>query len=114
MERSRQSSYPEVDQDWVEQRRSPEPTQRLLLAVVRRAVWDFVLYKDPASTHHELALDAAGWLFWDGQEEEDEEGRYSFLYICSILGLDFRMIREHALRLTRSDIQRLNPNLKDD
>lgn len=100
-----------VDQDWVEQRQSTDPTQRLLLAVVRRAVWDFVLYKDPTAANHELAVDAAGWLFWDGQEEEDEEGRYSFLYICSILGIDPKKVRDHALRLTRADIQKMNTHL---
>ncbi|MGA1354637.1 MAG: hypothetical protein ACO32I_07700 [Candidatus Limnocylindrus sp.] len=94
------------------------PTHRLLVAIIRRAVWDFVLYKDAKRTKdpvlHEIGVDAAGWLFWDGQEECDSEGRYTFLHICSILGLDPRRIREIAARLTRDDIQRLNNGIKEE
>lgn len=94
------------------------PTHRLLVAIIRRAVWDFVLYKevkkheDPAL--HEIGVDAARWLFWDGQEECGDDGRYTFLYICSTLGLAPRRIREIASRLTRDEIQRLNNNIKEE
>lgn len=62
---------------------------------------------------YELALDAAGWMFWDGEECIDEEGRYTFLYVCSLLELDPRRVRTIALHLTRDDIHRMNTNLKE-
>jgi hypothetical protein len=88
------------------------PSRRLLAAIVRRAVLDFALYRDvnPESEplRYALATDAAGWLFFDGTESVDEEGRYTFLYLCMLLGLDARSIREQALSLTRKDLQRFN------
>lgn len=89
------------------------PTQHLLVAIVRRAVWDFVLYRDnPHPCKRSCAEDAAGWLFWDGQEECDVQGRYTFLHICALLGLDAAQIRNKALTLKRSDLQRLNTRMK--
>lgn len=86
--------------------------RRLLAAIVRRAVLDFVLYRDcsPAedSLRHALAADAAGWLFFDGVEATDELGRYTFLHICMLLGVDAKQIRTQALALTRRDLQRFN------
>lgn len=118
---SRRSSSPEVsvDEEWAEERRAPSaPAHRLLVAVVRRAVWDFVLYRDedPKKSHdrYQLAEDAAGWLWWDGEEEIDEEGRYTFRFICETLDLDPKAVRKYALSLTREDIQRLNNNIKED
>lgn len=108
-----------VDADWARDRGpQPTPSQRLLVAIVRRAVWDFVLYKecnpktDPDK--YGLADDAAGWLFWDGEEATDPEGRYSFKHICMMLDLDPKQIRDASLRLTRDDIQRLNNNIKEE
>jgi hypothetical protein len=75
-------------------------------------VLDFALYRDakPADDmlRHNLAADAAGWLFFDGTESMDEEGRYTFLHICQLLGLDAKQIRDQALALTREDLQRFN------
>lgn len=62
---------------------------------------------------HEVGVDAARWLFWDGKEEIDEEGRYSFLHICDTLDLSPRKIRDISAKLTRQDIQRLNNNIKE-
>ena len=96
---------------------SPSPETRLLVAIVRRAVWDFVLYRevDPKKDkeRYGLATDAAGWLFWDGEEEVDDEGRYTFYYICSALDLDHKRVREGVLELTRADIQKLNNHIKE-
>lgn len=95
--------------------REPEngvAARRLLTAIIRRAVLDFALWKDAdpveEELHYKLACDAAGWLFFDGTENVDEEGRYTFLYICSLLEMDAQEIREHALTLTRKDLQRFN------
>ena len=115
------SSLPDcsVDPAWVEGNRGGiPPSHRLLVAIIRRAVWDFVLYKDVKKKDdpalHEIGVDAAAWLFWDGQEEHDGDGRYTFLYICSVLGIEPRRIRETAAKLSRDDIQRLNNNIKED
>jgi len=95
--------------------REPEngvAARRLLTAIIRRAVLDFALYRDcdpdKESLRHELAADAAGWLFFDGTESIDAEGRYTFLHICSLLGINAQLIREQALMLTRKDLQRFN------
>lgn len=109
----------EIDTSYGERGASCEsPTHRLLVAIVRRALWDFVLYRgcDPAvdAERHRLAEDAAGWLFWDGAEETADDNRYTFLYICGILNLEPDKIRKAALRLTRNDIERMSNNIKDD
>jgi hypothetical protein len=75
-------------------------------------VLDFALYKDAdrekEPLRHALAVEAAGWLFFDGTESIDEEGRYTFLHICSLIGLNAKEIRDQALMLTRHDLQRFN------
>ncbi len=113
------SLYPSfsTDEDWSQQSSQSSPGQRLLVAIVRRAIWDYVLYKDCDETseadRYALALDAAGWLFWDGEESTDPEGRYTFLYICQLLDIDPKKIRKATLRLTREDIQKMNNNIKE-
>ncbi len=107
-----------TDPDWSGGRRSGiPPSHRLLVAIIRRAVWDYVLYKDVKQKEdpalHEVGVDAARWLFWDGEEEIDDEGRYSFRHICATLDLDPRKIRGISAKLTRADIQRLNNNIKE-
>lgn len=93
------------------------PARRLLVAIVRRAVLDFALYKnaDPKldKVHHQIAVDAAGWLFFDGTETYDEEGRYTFLYICALLELEPRPIRAKALELDSTDIHRFSGSTGD-
>lgn len=94
------------------------PAHRLLIAIIRRAVWDFVLYQDVKEKDdpilHQVGVEAAEWLFWDGEEEADSEGRYTFMHICEMLDLDPRRVREAARDLNREDIQRLNNNVKED
>ncbi len=91
--------------------------RRLLTAIVRRAVLDFALYRefvedfddaDERDLRARLAVDAAGWIFWDGEEVCDEEGRYTFRHICQLLGMDHKLIRTQALELTREDLKRFN------
>lgn len=105
-----QSQLVETDED-----ASPSanltPEQRLLAAVIRRAVWDFVLYRecgeDPGL--RECASRAAGWLFWDGSEKIDEEGRMTFLYVCSVLNLRPEVIRRNARKMRREDVPTNGP-----
>lgn len=84
-----------------------------MAAILRRAVFDFVFYRDPEHKFHNLAVDAAGWLFWDGEEPENEN-RWSFLHICSQMGLDPKKVRKRCTELTRADLKKLTYHLKDD
>lgn len=91
--------------------------RRLLIAIVRRAVLDFVLYRDVTRAqnllHYKLHSDAARWLFFDGTEVTGEDRRYTFLHICLLTGLDPRRVRDQALVLTRDDLKRFNNNNVD-
>jgi len=80
----------------------------MLLAVLRRAVWDFAQYKDPDNPSHELHIDAAGWLFWDGEEH------MSFHYICHSLDLHPMEIRQAAAKLTRDSIKRISQRIESE
>ena len=82
--------------------------------MLRRAVWDFALYKSlpPEHKNYELAVDASGWLFWDGEEQVGEDGRFTFRYACEVLDVDYKKIRQYALRLSRSDVQRLSDTVR--
>lgn len=79
------------------------PERRLLLAVLRRAIWDFALYRKEkeGTPGFDLAVDAAGWIFWDGEEP------LTFKHICNVLDLDPEMLRGAALTLQRKDIEKL-------
>lgn len=92
------------------------PEVRLWFHVLRRQIWDFVLYKDadPDSKEYTYAEDAAGWIWWDGEEDLDEFHRPTFRHICCVLGLDPRDVREATLRLKRNDVARLSKTLRDD
>lgn len=130
MERSFRSRSPSVsvDADYAADRKGGTTTsQRLLVAIMRRAIWDFVLYKDEDPKLHknpikrkkaaerlEIATEAAGWLFWDGEEETDEHGRYTFKFICSMLDMQPETVRARALALTREEIQALNNHIKEE
>ena len=95
----------------------PTPEQRLMAAIVRRAVWDFVFYRDVHPRRepikYAIATDAAGWLFWDGTETVDDQGRFTFLYICDSLNLEPRQVRREVLRLRREDAKRLHNAFKE-
>lgn len=88
--------------------RSLSPEQRLLAAIIRRAVWDFAYYRDaePGSDRHGLALDAAGWVFHDGHEH------MSFWYMCDVLGVNPHEIRSSMLKMHRADVERLSSRLE--
>lgn len=88
--------------------------QKLLVAVVRRAVWDYILHKDSKYSDKKLMSDdARRWLFSESDDDLDENGCYSFAYACAMLGLDVDNMRIRVLRLRAQDIQRLNNNMKD-
>jgi hypothetical protein len=85
-----------------------------MVAILRRAIWDFALYRDsePGTERFQLAVDAAGWLFWDGEEAIDEEGRYTFKHICSELDLVPQKLRDATLKLTREHISKINRRIE--
>ncbi len=93
---------------------APSPEQRLFVALLRRAVWDYVLYK--ASTERDkkaISNDAAEWIFADDEEDIGEEGHVSFVYACAVLNVDPGMVRRATSALKRDDIHRLSNNLQD-
>lgn len=83
---------------------SPEfsPEKKLLVAILRRAVFDFALYRDSTDENHELAVEAAEWL-WSESEEH-----MSFRYICDILDMEPGVMRKKALALGRNDIKKIS------
>lgn len=92
-----------------EERHPLPPDHRLMIAVLIRAVRDFVNYKDTkrGSEQYKLAVDAAGWLFWDGREP------MTFLKICDTVGLDSENIRKITLTLSRDDLRRMSADIGD-
>jgi hypothetical protein len=86
--------------------------RRLLVAILRRAVLDFVQYQDcerSNANRYQLHVEAAGWLFSDAIEGADGEyNKYTFLQICSLLGMNPMEIREQALTLTKEDLHRFS------
>lgn len=83
------------------------PERRLMAAILRRAVYDFVLYRDEDHEHHALALDSARWIFCRNEEDE-VDGSWTFTYICKDLGLNPAMVRRKARQVTVRDITRLS------
>ena len=95
----------------------PTPEQRLMVAIVRRAVWDFVFYKDADPkgdpVKYAIAADAIGWMFWDGAETVDDQGRFTFLHICDSLNLAPQRVRAEVMKLKREDAKRLHNSFKE-
>lgn len=76
----------------------------LLAAVVRRAAFDIVLYRDsPRLTHKKLAEEAYYWMFI-----EQSPRFMSFVTVCEVLGQDPAWIRQQTLKLTRSDVRKFD------
>jgi len=84
----------------------------LLLEIVRRAAYDWVLYRmSQRLLHKKLAEDAYTWLFeeapahpnWD---ERNRQGKHitAFLTICSELDLDAPTVRRYVRRLTVKNV----------
>lgn len=84
----------------------------LLLEVIRRAAYDWVLYRTSRRMlHKRLAEDAHTWLFVEAPGhpnwvERDKMGKSitSFLAICSELDLDAETVRKYVRRLTVKNV----------
>jgi len=85
----------------------------LLSEIVRRAAFDWVLYRNSRRLdNRELANDAYAWLFLEepghpGWVEKEKSGYilFSFVNICEVLDLDVDEVRKHLRKLTPRDIQ---------
>lgn len=85
----------------------------LLLEIVRRAAYDWVIYRNNRRlAHRKVAQDAYVWLFLEGPGHPDwiERGRegwsfFSFISICEALDLDPGSVRQHIRKLTPRRIQ---------
>lgn len=85
------------------------PEQRLLLAVLRRAVWDYVLYRESVDTaKHQLSVEAQEWLFSDVDEW------MSFMFICKSLDINPSRIRRYADIITRKEIENVGRRIDVD
>jgi hypothetical protein len=82
-----------------------------MAAILRRAVWDFALYRDVKKKadpeRYQLAVDAAGWIFSNEVGAKEEGARFTFLYVCEVLGLDPARIRRSAVELDRDRVRQL-------
>jgi hypothetical protein len=84
----------------------------LLLEIVRRAAYDWVLYRGSSRILHKtLAEQAFHWLFLESPNtsewrEREKQGKYvtSFVGICDSLGLDVDLVRKHIKRLTPKNV----------
>lgn len=92
--------------------REARGAETLLLEIIRRAAYDWVLYKTSVKTDHQnLAQEAFTWLFVEDEQHSSwalrvRDGRIltSFVGICRALGMDPDRIREHIMRLTPNKV----------
>lgn len=84
------------------------PNHRLLIAVLFRAVRDYVNYKDskPGTLKYKIGADAAGWIWWNGTED------MTFLKICELLGLNPVKIRKITETLTADELLRMTKKVE--
>lgn len=84
----------------------------LLLEVIRRAAYDWVLYRSSRRlVQRTMAEQAFRWLFLEGPGTPDWEDRKrddkhitSFIVICESLDLDPNAVRRHIRRLTPKNV----------
>jgi hypothetical protein len=103
----RQSSSYEVE---AEEPLPRDPGQRLLTAILVRAIRDFVNYREASkgTDSIRIAEDAAGWIFWDGKED------MTFRHVCTSLNMNYRDVRRRILTLTKEDLVRMTPPENDE
>ena len=78
---------------------------KLLAAVLRRSIVDWVLYREHTSTKlRRLGREAEVWLFKDSDLNAPVS---SFTTICTTLNLDPEVIRDRVRNLTEDEVRRL-------
>ena len=85
------------------------PSQRLLTAILLRAVRDFVTYRysREGTEQHRIAQDAAGWIFWEGEES------LTFRDICQQIDVDPVRMRNTMLKMRAEDLLRCTPPIEE-
>lgn len=95
---------PEIDYDAYRLFDSPNmtgtPERRLLLAIVERAILDYV------GNDEREAANATGWLFDD---DDDADSNYSFAWVCQELDLNIFNIREKIRLMPKRGDSRIAP-----
>lgn len=84
----------------------------LLLEIIRRAAYDWVLYRtSKVYNKRKLAEGAYSWLFKEGpghldwfERNNNDKSITSLVAICSALELDIEMVRGHIRRLTVKNV----------
>lgn len=104
----RSSAYVE-DEGTLEPHSEAAACRTLLLEILRRAAYDWVLYRHSRKLpHRQLAEDAYHWLFVEPADYEVRrtQGKdlTSFLSICEILDLRPEEVRTRVRQLTERDI----------
>ena len=88
-------------------------SSRILLAeILRRAAYDWVLYRSSRRLRDaELARDAYVWIFEEGpghpdwvEREKSGWSAFSFLTICDSLDMDPQSLRDRIKKMTPSDV----------
>ena len=100
------------DRDEDLQRQTVNGCKTLLLEIIRRAAYDWVLYRTSRRmTQRVLAENAYRWLFVEGPDtpdwaERQKEGKHitSFESICECLDLDPETVRKHVRRITPKNV----------
>lgn len=77
------------------------PERRLLLAILERAILDYV-GNDPREVH-----EAQEWLF--GSPEADTRSQFSFVWLCEQLDLDHRKIARKIKAMPRRGSKKIAP-----
>lgn len=89
-----------------------EGCKNLLVEIIRRAAYDWVLYRTSRRMlHKKLAEHAYQWLFVEeendaGWKERMDNEKYitSFTAICTALELDPESVRKHVMKLTPKNV----------
>ena len=76
------------------------PERRLILAILERAILDFV------GNEQKEALDAEYWMFGD---DGDDDSQFSFTWACSQLDLSPATVREKIRQMPKRGECRLAP-----
>lgn len=95
---------PEIDYDAYKLFDAPNmtgtPERRLLLAIVERAILDYV------GNDEREAANAEAWLF---DEDDDSDSNYSFAWVCQELDLNIFNIREKIRSMPKRGDSRIAP-----
>ena len=79
------------------------PERRLLLAVLERAILDFV------GNEVKEATAAAEWLFADEAIEDENSDEFSFSWICNYLDIDRSGVLSHIKALPKRGNKKIAP-----